>query len=120
MFYTAELFINLNDPNHLDECHIANSYENYDDAFQWMIDHHSGIMLGACPSSPRTEGNAVEGAFVDIFNEYRRIYLLINAESYFYAEDIAIQYALDYINDRLKERWLETYEHKPSDNPALE
>lgn len=120
MFYIGELFINLDDPSYLDNCRLLASYTDYQNAFQWMMEHHTGIMLGTCPVSPRTDGNAVEGYFIDIFKEYRRIFLLINADSYEKAEAALYLWADDYINDYQKTKWLETYEHEPSYDPALE
>ena len=108
MFYIAELFINANDTL----CPIQNAgildngYEYYSDAFEHFetfTDSGHHIFF----ESPDLPSNVVTDYSVDIFNEYYHIYLIINADSYLDCDDVLASWALDYLNDILKERWLE-------------
>ena len=108
MFYIAELFINTNDTL----CPIQNSgimdysYENYSDAFE-HFQTFTGRGHHILFESPELPSNVVTDYSVDIFNEYYHIHLIINADSYFDCDDVLASWALDYLNDILKERWLE-------------
>ena len=108
MFYIAKLFINTNDIL----CPIQNSgimdysYENYSDAFEHFqtFSFRSHHILFESPELPH---NVVTDYSVDIFNEYYHIHLIINADSYLDCDDVLAAWTLDYLNDILKERWLE-------------
>lgn len=108
MFYIAELFINTNDTL----CPIQNAgildygYEYYSDAFEHFetfTDSGHHIFF----ETPELPHNVVTDYSVDIFNEYYHIHLIINADSYLDCDDVLAAWVLDYLNDILKERWLE-------------
>ena len=109
MFYIAELFINTNDTL----CPIQNAdmneygYENYSEAFEDFQAICSGSGHHPIFETPELPHNVVTDYSVDIFNEYYRIHLIINADSYLDCDDVLAAWALDYLNDILKERWLE-------------
>lgn len=109
MFYIAELFINTNDIL----CPIQNAnmnehgYENYSEAFEDFESIACGHGHHPIFESSELPHNVVTDYSVDIFNEYYRIHLIINANSYLDSDDVLAAWALDYLNDILKERWLE-------------
>ena len=109
MFYIAELFINTNDTL----CPIQNagildySYENYFDAFEDFQGHPVYRQYIIFETPELLPSNVVTDYSVDIFNEYYHIHLIINADSYLDCDDVLASWALDYLNNILKERWLE-------------
>ena len=103
MFYLVQLYLNVEDKVQpfLSE-NIYDWYETHKKAFEEFSNNvYSGHMV--CSS----KSNSVTDYSVDIFNGYHKILMIVNADTYDNCLDTIDRWALDYLNDILKTRWLE-------------
>lgn len=111
MYYPVEILFNINDSyNPVMNVDRKNCVSRYSQAYiSTILDNwKEGMIFEDYCNEPAKmhPKDQVIVYIVDIFNDYHRVWLLIDTDTYEKSEYILAEWALDYINDHMKEHWL--------------
>jgi len=107
MFYLAQLYLNVEDK--VQPFLSQNIYDQYETHAEAFKNYSDNIYTGHIPSfdSDELPVNSVTDYSVDIFNGYHKILMVVKADTYDNCLDTVDRWALDYLNDIWKTKWLE-------------
>lgn len=102
MFYLVQLYLNVEDKvQPFLSYNFFNEYETHEEAFKEFrsyVDNGHYSINSDC---------RVTDYSVDIFNGYHKVMLIVQAATYYVCIDNLIRWAVDYLNDIWKTKWLE-------------